>query len=261
MSISGLIDVGTSDTWARHQSALTTQGQSAAEPDKPVKRPPKIVAGITLPRLAFSDSMFCLLRAAQGLRLPLITATGAFWSQGITGMMEKALDADAEMLLTIDYDSLFSVSDIKVLIATMDAHPEIDAMCPLQLHRYRAALLCCPDGKPNEKVTPEYLEPETTQVKTGHFGLTLIRCAGIRRLPRPWFIATPDADGRWGEGHIDEDTHFWHLWQSAGLTLHSANRVSIGHVINVAKWPGKNLQPEFQMLDDYAAFGKPEGAM
>lgn len=68
----------------------------------------------------------------------------------------------------------------------------------------------------------------------------------------------PAKDGSWGEGHVDEDIYFWRKWVECGNTVYAANRVSVGHLEPMVKWPGRNLGAIYQRMPDYWNHGAPK---
>ncbi len=141
----------------------------------------------------------------------------------------------------------------------MMCHPEADAICALQSSRHMSTALFTEvgeDGMARGLIPLPEFEPDLKQISTAHFGLTLIRASSLKRLPRPWFIPVPDEDGRWSdEKKIDEDINFWRNWKEAGNTLFLANRVPIGHIEVMARWPGEDLQAIFQPINEFNKTG------
>ena len=101
-------------------------------------------------------------------------------------------------------------------------------------------------------------DADLLKLKTGHFGLTLIRASTLRDVPKPWFLGIPAPDGSWGKGHQDEDVYFWRNWEKAGRTLYAANRVAVGHLEPMVKWPNKTLSACYQRAPDYFSLGPPK---
>jgi hypothetical protein len=111
---------------------------------------------------------------------------------------------------------------------------------------------------------------DLTKLWTAHFGLTVIRAASLRKLPKPWFNGVPDAEGGWGDertdksggriaGRTDPDIWFWLQMEKAGQQVFSANRVVVGHMELVINWPDGRMRPQFQYLDKWHKSGKPQG--
>lgn len=110
------------------------------------------------------------------------------------------------------------------------------------------------------EVSGEMLSKPIMKIRTAHFGLTLIRTACLAKLEKPWFQSEPSPSGEWGEGRIDADVNFWLKWKKAGLDLHMANDVVIGHCQCLVTWPNKQYRPQHQYLGDYHKLGKPAWA-
>lgn len=223
-----------------------------------------ISAVMSVPRLGFMDNFACAHRALTSLGIEVSKATGAFWGQCLTRIFEQVIAArNPEWLLVIDYDTIFQQSDVETMIRTLEAYPEIDALCPLQAHRKEnRPLLTLPpgaDGKSAPQVPISTFWRDVTQLQTGHFGLTMIRADKLKALKKPWFYPTPDADGGWGEGHEDDDSNFWLRWWDAHLSLFSANRVVIGHAELMIRWAGADMNVIYQHPNEFWAAGKPDG--
>ena len=90
-----------------------------------------------------------------------------------------------------------------------------------------------------------------------HFGCTLIRVEALRKVKKPWFLATPNADGEWEGQKVDDDIHFWKQCQEANLKIGISPKVSIGHLEVVATWPGHNLASLHQPFYQYLRSGPP----
>jgi hypothetical protein len=221
-----------------------------------------VKAVIAMPRLAFTDNLFCAHRALIPLGIPLEKLTGVFWHQAMAELLEAHLTDGTKYALTLDYDTLFEQRDVLELCRVMETRPEIDALCALQMRREEDSPLFC-IGKfqgtapRTVEVPAEELRAEAMPLTTGHFGLTLFRMDSLRRLPRPWFMARPNAEGRWGEGRADADISFWHDWKEHGLSLYVANRVPVGHLELMVKWPDRRMRAMHQNLSEYNLRGKP----
>jgi Methyltransferase domain len=210
--------------------------------------------------------------AAKGLfGIPYQVGQGAYWHQVLTELLETAIgyhDAEpeitngCELVLTLDYDTVFSPADVRELVRLARCFPEAHAICALQEKRYaKQALFGMTDksGQPRTQVPRSEFNRHLTPIRTGHFGLTLLRASCLRQLPRPWFRDTPDKDGGWGNGKKDADIAFWDSWHAAGFSLHLANRVVVGHLQEVIVWPGKELEPVYQTVAKYEDEGVPTG--
>jgi hypothetical protein len=201
----------------------------------------KIAAVMSTPRLAFSDNMFCVSQALAPHGISPYRVTGAFWGQCLERAMQFVMD-DNDVILTIDYDSVFSTKTFEALVALF-CHSGVDALAPLQTKREaNTIMLSLPGVGPEEKkdVDDAWFKKSVQLVDTAHFGLTLIRVSALKKLPKPWFLAAAGADGTWeAPDHVDEDIFFWNQWKAAGNTLGIATAVSIGHIEPMITWPSR----------------------
>lgn len=220
-------------------------------------------AVMTLPRLCFTDNMFCAMQSLIPLQVHLETSGGVFWGQGLTRLLESHLHDGTKYLLTLDYDTLFCRTDVEQLYALMEANPQVDFLQAMQSKRDSGApLFTVLDraGRVQARIEREALAQDLLPVNSGHFGLTLLRVESLLRLPKPWFRHQPDAAGGWDEGRLDEDGWFWHQARLAGLHAYQANRIVIGHAQLMATWPDRDLVSVHQYLCDYQRRGKPDTA-
>lgn len=226
---------------------------------------PKIAAVMSMPRLAFSDNMFCALQVATELGLGFERHTGAFWGQCLERAIEGHLADGSTYILTVDYDTCFTAKDVRRLVAIMEDNPHVDALCPVQVKREEPACLLgllkddgtrWPRGEP---VPMDHFRGELSRLFWGHFGLTLIRTSKLRELPHPWFHSTPDPEGKWGEGRLDDDLFFWKKWVDSGRTIYLANRVPVGHAQLMVSWPGADGLPVHQYSTAFAKGERPQG--
>lgn len=222
----------------------------------------KVCAVMSVPRLGFQDNMFCAIGILPHYGITLAKTTGAFWGQCLTRAMEDAISSGADWILTLDYDSVFTAEHIELLLSLAQRHSEADAIAPIQAHRSEPTPLMTikgEDGKPITKIDAAMFDPELTKVNTAHFGLTLIRVASLKKITKPWFIGIPDQNGNWGDGRFDEDIYFWKSWEQAGLSLYQANRIAIGHLELMIRWPGRDFVAFHQHPSDFYKNGVPEG--
>ena len=222
----------------------------------------KVSGVMSVPRLGFMDNFFCAIEACIPCNVKLRKHGGAFWGQSMTKVMERVLaEDDADFILTIDYDSVFTPKHLATLMQLVMVYPEIDALAAIQSSRHLTTTLFTVHGKDGENaptLSRKSLEADTTPVATAHFGLTLIRTAGLRKMSKPWFHSVPSENGDWGDGHVDEDIQFWRRWEQAGLSLHLASRVAIGHAELMARWPDQNLEVFYQPMSEFNATGAPD---
>lgn len=186
-----------------------------------------VAAMMTLPRY---ENVYCrntIDAALRELGIPLQTAQGVFYGQCMQRLFDKAIEANIDIALTIDFDSIFTGKDIYNLLRTLGEHPEIDAIAPMQAKRGCQYPLMTIQG---EKSTTWDGNP--IKVSTAHFGLTAIRLGKVAAMPKPWFWSTPGEGGNWDDesGKIDDDIYFWKSWEKAGNSVYVTPEVRIGHM-------------------------------
>ena len=258
----GLVDIGQWEPDADDCSRLPVSLNLRAV--KPVPILPgtfKVAAVMSMPRLGFTDNFMCAQNALNKLGIEVRPFTGAFWGQCLQRGIETLIAEGFDYILTIDYDTLFTEQNVKTLIRLMALHPEVDALCPLQSARgWNSPLLtmALPDGMVADKIPRNHFDGDMVQLKTGHFGLTMIRVAALKDMPKPWFWGKPAPDGTWGDGHIDDDIYFWRQFEAAGKKLFNANRVVVGHCELMVKWPGRDLGVIHQRVVDFWNGGPPK---
>lgn len=217
----------------------------------------KVAAVMSTPRLGFTDNFFCVGSALARHGISPTKVTGAFWGISLQMAMEEVVDTH-DVILTIDYDTVFSGKTVEGLLALL-LHSGYDAIAPLQCKREMDALmLALPEhdlGTKNE-VSAEWFKQPVQPVKTAHFGLTFIRTEALKKTPKPWFLAQPNAEGRWGEGRIDEDLYFWHEFAKAGNKLGMATQISVGHAELMISWPSLDGGKVLQHTTDYWSNGQ-----
>ena len=256
----------TTDADLENWPTVLATTQTVTQPEKPPRRieASDIFAVQTCPRLGFTDNMECCVSMAIKLGIGLHKIGGVFWDQGMSRVIEQGLQTSARYILTMDYDTVFKPEDVIELVRVMEDRPEIDALCPVQIRRDGESPLMTVEPMQGDKtrevqISMDALRAETLRIASGHFGLTLLRTDSIRKMPKPWFIGVPDENGEWGTNRRDADIQFWHQWRMAGLQLHQANRVVVGHLQLMVSWPGENLTARHQYVSDYTAGGKPPG--
>lgn len=228
-----------------------------------IDKAPRVAGAMSVPRLGFMANYFSAYQACLPLGITLKMIEGAYWHQALEECMEDVAEIPnpPDYVMTVDYDSVFEIENVRNLIRIMMEHPDIDALCPLQKRRNNEYPLLSLN-KQNEAGTESYatwetFEPLSTQISTGHFGLTLIRVASLLDVPHPWFLPIPNKDGKWRDDRIDADVNFWKTWEKHGKTLHLANHIVIGHCELMVGWFDKHLKPLHQHIEDYNLNGRP----
>lgn len=273
MKYVGLTDIkawqGNNDDCSTLPISLNLVGTKPATQPRAIGQ--DVAAVMSMPRLTFTDNMFCAFEALVPLGIRLTRSSGVFWNQCLTEMLEGAIADGYKYALTIDYDTVFTSGDVRELYRLAEEHPEADAICAMQQKRSSEHVLFTienPDGTAVTELDYSALEPDLLRVQTAHMGLTLFRCASFAKVERPWLQSEPDPDGRWTKpvlvdgrmqgGKKDADIAFWARWAKAGNTLYQANRVVVGHLQLVVTWPGPDLSPVHQLAYDYTMNGKPK---
>lgn len=212
----------------------------------------RILAALSLPRLAFTDPLFLAMQLVQ-MNIEVRKHSGAFWEQSLSHLLYAAVDEGFDYALTVDYDSVFRPIDVWHMIKMMQARPDVAAMFPVQYRRESDEILLGVEGKQHLGVAAfaDQLVPATV----GHFGLTLIRVSALRALPHPWLRSEPNAEGKWGDGRIDADIAFWNKMRASGHKIACASRVVIGHLQQVITWPGEDYRREHQYVAEYFGDG------
>jgi hypothetical protein len=244
-------------------------GKLCEEPfDEAAEAPAQMsIAGVmSMPRLGFSDTFHCVTESFLRLRIPMHQQQGVFWGHCLNEGIASVVEAHKpKYVLTLDYDTGFKPDDVKELYRLMEENPDVDAVFPLQYGRELVKRpLFVPNG-PAPKggvahVEAEKFDTDLMPVRTGHFGLTLLRVSSLAKLPKPWFWEKPDPKGGWGEGRLDPDIWFWHQAGQAGWKVCLAPRVVVAHFQMVATWPGQSFEAVHQFVSVYRSDGKPKEA-
>lgn len=240
--------------------SLNLQGTKGIAPIE--KKQFKVVAAMSVPRLGFMDNFGCAFSGLHPLGIEILKHTGAFWGQCLERCMTQIVDAGADAILTLDYDSIFTKQDVSELIRLFNEHPEIDALAAMQSNRIRSLPMFTvhKDGVVQNNVPMEDIQADVMKVATAHFGLTLIRVSALNDIKHPWFHGQPNKDGLWDDGRMDDDISFWFKWSQAGKTLYQANHVLAGHAELMIKWPGQDLNAIYQHPSEFYKTGKPAEA-
>lgn len=228
-------------------------------------KPQGMRACLSHPRYAPTVCMFQSISALSAIGVELARGGGVFWNQALQTMLEQFVADGVKYALTLDFDGIFVAEDIVQLYDYMERHPEVSAVCPVQVGRDRNTVLMTfadDAGKILPTIPLESLQAEAIPIRSGHFACAIIRVEDMKRLPKPWLCHKPDAQGGWSaEGRTDDDSHFWNLFREHGLKAVMHNRVSIGHVQEMVTWPTPTLTPVHQYAAEYNASGKPEGVL
>ena len=265
----GLVDIQpwTDDVEDTHRlpvslNRMGIKPEAEARQAAPGHEPIPIIGVMSCPRLGWTDHFGCVFEAFLPLGIPIMRHSGVFWGQGLTKLIEEAIDVHrAEFIITLDYDSIFNRAQVQRLCQLIVEHKDVDAIVPVQVRRendYSMFRIQNEKGEGLTRVDKAIFETPLTKITYGHFGLTIIRAAAIKKLKKPWFLATPDKNGEWKEDYTDEDIHFWKNAERAGWEVRLANEVRIGHLQNMIAWPKEDFSPRHQYTGDWHNDGQPK---
>jgi len=216
----------------------------------------RVVAGMTIPRLSFSHTWACVQLAAKALGITVWTDNSVYWEAGLSRLIHRAIDQGCEWFISLDFDSIFSVDDLRELM-TLAVSSNADIICAAQMKRGKDPMIIATvrdaDGTtmkfgPQPQPIPEKL----LQVRTGHWGMTAVRLSAMARVPEFWFPNTNEQGSQ-----IDPDMAFWDKAERAGLKVCLAPNIRIGHLQEVVLWPDPILRPLEQYIGEWAENQKP----
>ena len=218
---------------------------------------PRVAAVMSTPRIGFLSTMDCIGLAIHRLGMSWFRGEGAFWSHALTRGIESAIKSGHNLIVTIDYDSIFehepTNNAIAKLICLMMDNPDVDVIVAGQMKREGGPLLA------TTRQEVKLLEP-LIPIQQGHFGLTIFRASVFDRLKKPWFYEQPNEHGEWNENRIDADIGFWKNCEEANINVQMSLDVLIGHLELVVTWPGQDLKPVYQPINNWRDIGKPSEA-
>ena len=267
LNMAGFEIVGSADglDWKENRYLISVKAHKRLRPipTRPMK---DIHAIMSLPRVAWTETMGHVYGALSALEIPFTKSTGVFWSQSLQRMMQQIVRQEErpKYIMTIDFDSIFDERDIVRLWQIMETNPDIFALCPMQIGRDRDSVLMTAlgkDGKPMLECPATHFHADTVDIGHGHFGLTLIRTEMLERLSLPWFKGEPNSAGEWGEGRIDDDIYFWRKARSEGFRIAACPKVRIGHLQLLITWPDDALRTKHQYVGKYYDDGRPAECM
>ena len=246
--------------------SLNLQGVKRADIEQTATRvevKAKVSAITSIPRLGWNDHWGAVWQALRTpeFNIPLFKFGGAFWEQGMQRGLNAMLENGTEWALCLDYDTLFEASDVKEILTLAAMYPEADAIVPVQVRRNNDQFLfSMKDEFGNLRRSADITEfdPDLTAIETGHFGMTLIKLAALKDIPKPWLWSQPDENGDWSDERCDADIYFWRKFRAAGKKVYQANHIKIGHLQIISSWTTNDWQIKHQYLSDWTENGKPE---
>jgi hypothetical protein len=229
---------------------------------KPVKleTPFKIVA-VHVAAAHALDRELPLLRALAPLGIPLQAFEGVYWAQCLERGFDKLIADGVDAILTIDYDTVYTAAaradadaaDAAASRSRRDLPDAVGARLGFGSRDRRDA------GRNDcrRMCRARLFDADLLKLKTGHFGLTLIRASSLKSVPKPWFLGVPAKDGSWGEGHVDEDIYFWRQWAERKDALRREPRRRRPHRAD-DQVAGRDLGVIHQRVADYWNEGVPK---
>jgi len=198
----------------------------------------KVSAVMTCGRYEAVFARNMIEKALRSLGIGLVTSQGVFYGQCMQRMFEDVQRIGADIILTIDGDSVFTADHVKRLLNIMVQEDKIDALASLQLRRGKADVL----GFHQDKTSIEW-SGYPVEVTSAHFGLTAIRVDKLPAVKKPWFFSQPDENGEWETDRMDDDIWFWNQWKEAGNSLYLDAGCRIGHLEEMVASFDENLNP------------------
>jgi FkbM family methyltransferase len=233
------------------------------DPQSGAKAMYRVAALASVPRLGFQAHMGASEQAFADPRIPILRESGCvFWEMTMQNGFNSLIRAGADYIITTDYDSIFTNADVKELLRLIVRYPDADAIAAWQASRWKnhAALagIKTQNGQWGGGVPLDDMKRlDLTRVDNTVYGLTIIKTSAILKIPKPWFMNVPNADGEWEHGKHDADSYFWHKFIEAGNALYMANRVRVGHLHEDVLWVDDDFQLIKQDLTDYYSKGRP----
>lgn len=244
-------DGGDMPDTSRHPVSLNLEGYKSSKKTNADGIDVNIAAIMSIPRYGCNEHWGCTIDALMPFGIPVQRGTGAFWGNVLDNLFDSAVSDGLDWILTIDYDSIFTKHHVKSMLQMMASHPEIDALCPIQVRRQGDTPLATIEGQNKTKM----IIGKPLKVTTAHFGLSLIRVESLKKIPQPWFFGIPNASGgfdddkrdsnvtdrllelrRWADipddnhGRLDADIWFWHLFRKYNLNVSLNTECRIGHL-------------------------------
>jgi hypothetical protein len=198
----------------------------------------KVSAVMTCGRYEAVFARSMIEAALREVGIGLMYSQGVFYGQCMQKMLSDVVDIGADIVLTIDGDSIFKAEHIRRLLNLIVNDDEIDALASLQVRRGIKDALGFHKGK-----TSIEWNGSPVQLTSAHFGLTALKVDKLRNVKKPWFFAQPDPDGDWTKDRIDDDIWFWKQWEEAGNTLFLDPGCRIGHLEEMVATFDDNLNP------------------
>ncbi len=218
---------------------------------KPRGTMPKIIAVQSVPRWGPLDTQHCIAMGCAAFGIKSTKHHGAWWEQGVQNLLEDAIADGYEFCVAFDFDSMFEVEDLGVMLETILHNKNIDILSCVQPKREDGIMMVntlkMETGQSKEI---DLLNP--MPITSAHFGLTVIRLSFLANIPKPWFLNVPNDKGEWRQGMIPADMYFWKKMLDHGVKSFILPCVSIGHTeTTVAKFNIKTGQCEYKYIHEW----------
>ena len=222
----------------------------------------RVAALASVPRLGFQAHMAASERAFVDPVIPVLRLSGCvFWEMTMQGGFNSLIKAGADYIITTDYDTIFTAEDVKELLRLVVRYPEADAIAAWQASRWKnhppLAGIRTDRGWGGAVSVDEMKTTDLTPVDNSVYALTIIKTEALKKMPKPWFVNVPNADGEWEHGKHDADSYFWWKFREAGNKLYMANNVRVGHLHEDVLWVDSDFNLIKQDLIEYYSKGRP----
>lgn len=188
----------------------------------------KVSAVMTAPRYEAVYARNYIEMALKSCGIPLTVSGGVYYGQCMQHMLESLI-GKADYALTVDFDSMFTAKHVQRLLSIVAGNEQIDALAAVQPKRGCGDMLAARTYGERQVDWNGY----PIQVDSAHFGLTVIDLEKLAQVPKPWFWAQPNAQGRWDGDKIDDDVYFWKQWHAAGMKAFVDPGCRLGHLEEV----------------------------
>lgn len=189
----------------------------------------QIVSVMSVPMCGWNPHWGCHTTALAPFGLAdQVIMYGAWWDHGMSNAFEDLVDrGNVDWILAMDYDSMFTARDVSSLFERFGANAHIDALAAIQPRRGSEETPIMTIGQNTEFA----FGGDAVKCDTAHFGLTLFRVDALAKMPKPWFVHTPDPNGSYRtKSRLDPDMYFWRKWAETGNTLYVDPHIRIGHL-------------------------------
>lgn len=209
----------------------------------------RIAALMTAPRYESVWARSNIERALNQCGIPLAVSGGVFYGQCMQRMFNDVVSQNADYILTVDFDSIFTKYHLDRLLGYIVNRDDIDAITAVQPKRGTGTILAT-RGKEEDLVW----DGNPIQVKSAHFGLTVIRVESLKKVAKPYFLGVADSDGEWITDKVDDDVWFWKQWDKAGNRLFIDPGCRLGHLEEVVTVFDENMELQHIYPNDWEKF-------